>query len=261
MDPIMELAAEHNLVVIEDCAQAQGATYKGRRVGSIGHVGAFSFCQDKIMTTGGEGGMLTTNDPKLWEGAWSYKDHGKSYDAVYHRQHPIGFRWLHESFGTNWRMTEMQSAIGRVVLKKVPGWIEIRRKYAAMLTRCFSQIRALRVTMPPGNIEHAYYKYYVFLRREELRPGWDRDRIAAAISSEGPPCFSGSCSEIYLERAFPAEWRPETRLPVARELGETSLMFLIHPTLTEEHIAATCTSVEKVMAEAMAPAARAAASE
>ena len=83
MDPILELAAEHGLKVVEDCAQAHGARYKGRPVGSIGDIAAFSFCQDKIMTTGGEGGMVTTNDDALWERAWSFKDHGKSYDAVY----------------------------------------------------------------------------------------------------------------------------------------------------------------------------------
>ncbi|MGP1613939.1 MAG: DegT/DnrJ/EryC1/StrS family aminotransferase, partial [Pollutimonas bauzanensis] len=106
MDPIMALASEHGLYVIEDCAQAHGAQYKGRSVGSIGHIGAWSFCQDKIMTTGGEGGMATTNDRALWSRMWSLKDHGKSWDAIYQREHKPGFRWLHESFGTNWRMME-----------------------------------------------------------------------------------------------------------------------------------------------------------
>jgi hypothetical protein len=252
MDPIMELARERNLYVIEDCAQAQGATYKGRLVGSIGHAAAFSFCQDKIMTTAGDGGMLTTNDAQVWDRAWSYKDHGKSYDAVYNRQHPIGFRWLHESFGTNWRMTEVQSAIGRVALKKVPGWIETRRKHSAMLTRSLSQIPGLRVPVVPAEFGHVYYKYYAFVQPEKLRPGWDRNRIMEAIVAEGIPCFVGSCSEIYLENAFPPEWRPKERLPIARELGETSLMFLVHPTLSEEEIQETCRVVERVMATATA---------
>ena len=98
MDPIMQLAEQHGLLVIEDCAQAHGARYKGRAAGSIGHVAAWSFCQDKIMTTGGEGGMVTTNDEALWKAMWSYKDHGKNYDSVYHKQHPAGFRWVHDSF-------------------------------------------------------------------------------------------------------------------------------------------------------------------
>lgn len=260
MDPILALADEHGLKVIEDCAQAHGATYKGAPVGSLGHIAAFSFCQDKILTTGGEGGMLTTNNEQLWSRAWSYKDHGKSYDAVYRRKHPPGFRWLHESFGTNWRLTEMQSALGRVALRKLPGWVEIRRKHAAQLAECFRSIPALRVTEPPPGVGHSYYKYYVFVRPERLRAGWTRDRIMSEITAAGVPCFSGSCSEIYREGAFPPEWRAESRLPAARELGETSLMFLVHPTLTEEAIHATCRTVEKVMSAATAPHPRSAAS-
>lgn len=247
MDPILELACEHHLKVIEDCAQAHGASYKGRPVGSLGDIAAFSFCQDKIMTTAGEGGMVTTNSDDLWGKMWAYKDHGKSYDAVYRSEHAPGYRWLHESFGTNWRMTEVQSAIGRVVLRKISHWLAIRRKYAETLTNCFAQFPGLRVTRPPAHVAHSYYKYYVFVRPEDLRPDWSRDRIVEAINAEGVPCFTGSCSEIYLEQAFPADWRPNGRLPVARELGETSLMFLVHPTLTEEAIHATCTTVEKVM--------------
>ena len=248
MDPIMELAREHGLKVIEDCAQAHGATYKGRPVGSLGDVAAFSFCQDKIMTTGGEGGMLTTNDTALWKKAWAFKDHGKSYDAVYNRQHPPGFRWLHESFGTNWRLTEMQSAIGRLQLRKLPEWTKTRQRYAAILTDAFKKIPALRVTVPPPEIGHACYKYYVFVRPELLKTDWNRDRIMAAINDDGVPCYSGSCSEIYLEKAFDnTGWRPESHLPVARELGDISLMFLVHPTLTEENIYQTCDVVRSVM--------------
>lgn len=248
MDSIMGLAREKGLHVIEDCAQAHGATYKGRPVGSFGDAAAFSFCQDKIMTTGGEGGMLTTNSREVWEKAWSYKDHGKNYDAVYHREHPPGFRWVHESFGTNWRMTEMQAAIGRVQLRKLPRWLEIRRRNAAILTERFARLPALRVTVPPEDIGHAYYKYYVFVRPEWLKSGWDRDRVMEAINAEGIPCFSGSCSEIYREKAFTDRgWGPPERLPVARELGETSLMFLVHPTLSEEDMHDTARAVEKVL--------------
>jgi dTDP-4-amino-4,6-dideoxygalactose transaminase len=234
MDPIMELAREHGLLVIEDCAQAHGATYKGRPVGSIGHVAAFSFCQDKIMTTGGEGGMLVTNNEAIWERAWAYKDHGKSYDAVYRREHAPGFRWLHEGFGTNWRLTEMQSALGRVQLGKLPEWVKIRRRNAEILQERFAKLDALRLTAPPEEAGHSYYKYYAFVRPERLKKGWDRERMVVEITRRGVPCFSGSCSEIYLEKAFSDEMRPVRRLPVAKELGETSLMFLVHPTLSED---------------------------
>jgi dTDP-4-amino-4,6-dideoxygalactose transaminase len=250
MDPILELAREHDLKVIEDCAQAHGATYKGRPVGSMGDASAFSFCQDKIMSTGGEGGMLTTNDSETWARAWAFKDHGKSFDAVYERQHPPGYRWLHESFGTNWRLTEMQSAIGRVLLRKLQQSVAARRRLAAALTARFSEMPALRVTIPTDNVGHSYYKYYAFLRHEFLRDDWGRDRIVEAIRAEGVPCSAGSCGEIYLERAFPEEMRPRERLPVARELGETALMFLVHPTLTEEDMHDTADAVEKVLVHA-----------
>jgi len=249
MEPILTLAREHGLKVIEDCAQCHGANYRGRPVGFLGDVAAFSFCQDKIMTTGGEGGMLTTNDSALWEKAWAFKDHGKSFDAVYHRQHPPGFRWLHESFGTNWRLTEMQSAIGRIQLRRLNDWVATRRRYATMLNDAFADIPALRLTLPSDEIFHSYYKYYVFVRPDRLRDGWDRDRIMNAVTAEDIPCFSGSCSEIYLEKAFTGSGLgPAGRLPVAQALGETSLMFLVHPTLTDEHMAATIQAVKKVFA-------------
>ncbi len=335
MDPILRLAEEKRLWVIEDCAQAHGAQYKGRPAGSLGHMGAFSFCQDKIMSTGGEGGMLVLDDDELWKKAWAFKDHGKSWKAVYEREHQPGFRWLHESLGTNWRMTEMQAAIGRVQLGKLKTWVVRRREYAARLTKTFRELPGLRVTEPGSDFYHAYYKYYVFVRPDELRSGWDRARIMNEVNARGVPCLSGICPEIYLEKAFEAHgaWSMEhgeerlrdrgqrtevreqmtedgelktedggprtrglvychalgvakektppnpprggtkrenrhraidasqgeegpretkrERLPVARQLGETSLMFLVHPTLTAQEINATCQAVAEVMQKAV----------
>jgi hypothetical protein len=252
MDSIMTLAKKRGLAVIEDCAQACGAFYKGRSVGSFGDVAAFSFCQDKTMTTGGEGGMVISNNRDIWSKVWSYKDNGKSYDAVYGNNDPNpgqAFKWLHESFGTNWRMTEMQAAIGRIQLHKLPKWIERRRHHAGILTKAFLNIPALRVTTPPDHIEHVYYKYYVFINPERLKSGWNRERIIIAINAEGIPCFTGSCSEIYLEKAFAAAgMRPKKQLPVARELSETAIMFLVHPTLSENDMHDTVKAVGKVMA-------------
>lgn len=253
MDPIMALASEHDLFVIEDCAQAHGARYKGRSVGSIGHVGAWSFCQDKIMTTGGEGGMVTTDDADLWKRMWAYKDHGKSWDAVYERQHPPGYRWLHESFGTNWRMIEVQAAIGRIQLRRMADWQATRLRHAQRIWAHARTLPGLRVPTVPNDINHAAYKCYVFLDLEALAPGWTRERIMQAITDQGVPVYSGSCSEIYLEKAFDAtEFRPAQRLPVARALGEASLMFLVHPTLQDEHIDRTCEVLHAVMAQATA---------
>lgn len=251
MDDIMALAKKHDLYVIEDCAQAHGALYKGRPIGSIGHIGAFSFCQDKIMTTGGEGGMLVTNGEEIWKTAWAYKDHGKSYDTTFNKEHPPGFRWLAESFGTNFRMTEMQAAIGRHQLKLLTSWTAARRATAAALDACITRLPALKLQIVPDHIGHARYKYYTTVIPSKLKEGWNRDRIQEAIYEEGIPCFVGSCSEIYNEKAFEAsKLRPKQPLPVAKELGELTLMFLIHPTLTQEEVNATCEAIEKIMKQA-----------
>lgn len=258
MDEIMALAKQHNLWVIEDCAQAHGAKYKGRPVGSIGHVGAWSFCQDKIMTTGGEGGMVTTNDKALWQKMWEYKDHGKNYDSIYHKQHPPGFRWLHDSFGTNWRMMEMQAVIGRIQLKKMVEWTKIRTQNAKILRDALTQFTGEQQFLRIPDIEfhqvmgsdsvHAYYKYYVYVRPENLPENINRDSILNALNEKKIPCFSGSCSEIYLEKAFDNHpSRPNARLTVAKELGETSLMFLIHPTLTTNEMQTIATTTVDVL--------------
>jgi dTDP-4-amino-4,6-dideoxygalactose transaminase len=253
MDPIMALAEQHRLKVIEDCAQAHGARYRGRSVGSIGHIGAWSFCQDKIMTTGGEGGMVTTDDPDLWAFIWSYKDHGKSWEAVYERSHPPGPRLLHDSFGTNWRMIEMQAAIGLIQLEHLAAWTERRTRIALALSNACAPCPALRAPVTPNHVTHAWYRFYAFVRPEVLVPGWTRDRIIDAIVAEGVPCFHGSASEVYLEKAFDGTGlRPAERLPVARELGETSIAFLVHPTLTDAEVEKTCTAINAVMVRATA---------
>lgn len=253
MDPIMALASEHGLKVVEDCAQAHGAIYKGRPVGSIGHIGAWSFCQDKIMTTGGEGGMVTTNNFELWSKMWSFKDHGKSWEAVYNREHAPGFRWLHESFGTNWRMTEVQGAIGRIQLKCMTQWTMARQANAVRVWAVAKLFPCVRAPTVPKDIGHAAYKCYIFVEPDQLKPEWSRDRILDEINSLGVPCFSGSCSEVYLEKAFDnTGWRPEQPFKVARELGETSLMFLVHPTLTEAEMEKTCAVLAKVLEQAAA---------
>lgn len=250
MDPIMQLAEEKGILVIEDCAQAHGAKYKGQAAGSIGHVGAWSFCQDKIMTTGGEGGMVSTNDESLWKKMWAYKDHGKNYDSVYNAQHPPGFRWLHDSFGTNWRMMEMQAVIGRLQLKKMPEWTAKRNANMARIQAIFENSPYFTVPKSSDDYVHAAYKCYVQVNTDALPTGWSRDRIMAEINALGVPCFSGSCSEVYLEKAFDhTPWRPETRLEYAKQLGETSLMFLVHPTLSEHTMQKTCVAIQKVMAE------------
>ena len=250
MDPIMQLASDKGIFVIEDCAQAHGARYKGKSAGSIGHIGAWSFCQDKIMTTGGEGGMVTTNDEALWKRMWSYKDHGKNFDSVYNTQHPPGFRWLHDSFGTNWRMMEMQAVIGRLQLKQMPEWTAKRLENMHKIQSAFANSPYFTIAQPSSDYVHAAYKCYVQVNSDALPEGWSRDRIMAEINALGVPCFSGSCSEVYLEKAFEqTPWRPEQRLHNARQLGESSLMFLVHPTLSEQSMQKTITAIQTVMAD------------
>ena len=252
MDPVTQLAKKHGLFVIEDCAQAHGARYKGRPAGSLGDIAAWSFCQDKIMTTGGEGGMVTTNNRQLWSTIWEYKDHGKSWNAVYEREHPPGFRWVHESFGSNYRMIEMQAVIGRIQLQRMAEWTAERRRNADRIWSAARGIPGLRVPAVPEWAEHAAYKCYVFVELRALKEDWSRERILVEINRRGVPCYSGSCSEMYLEKAFDnTGWRPAERLAAARELGETSLMFLVHPTLREEDIEKTIQVLGEVMQEAV----------
>lgn len=252
MDGILALAQPRGIRVVEDCAQAHGAKIGDRMAGSIGDIGAWSFCQDKIMSTGGEGGMVTTNDAELWSTMWSFKDHGKSWDAVYDRVHPPGFRWVHEQFGTNWRMLEMQATIGRIQLRRMADWTARRTAIALQLHGTLAAFpNSVRAPLPPEGMTHAFYRLYAYVCPEGFKPGWDRDRIVAEITALDVPAYQGSCSEVYLEKAFDnTPWRPETRLPNARELGETSLMFLTHPTITDAEVAKMCDVVRAVLTQA-----------
>ena len=273
MDPIMLLANENGLKVIEDCAQAHGAIYKGRMVGSIGHIGAWSFCQDKIMTTGGEGGMVTTNDKALWKAMWSFKDHGKSFDAVYEKDHSIGFRWLHESIGTNWRMMEMQAAIGRIQLMKITKWTSSRNENAQILISVLGGLNVLRIPAHGCGVcadishnavsdnkdyqgcqlgcVHAYYKFYAYIKPEVLADGWNREKIIQKITEIGIPCGIGSCPEIYLEKAFDnLACRPNERLPNAQQLGETAIVFLVHPTINPKQMNIYAENIREILASA-----------
>ncbi len=249
MDDIMDIANQHGVFVIEDCAQAHGGLYKGRSVGSIGHIAAWSFCQDKIMTTGGEGGMVTTNNRDWWSFMWSYKDHGKSLDAIDNRADKSGFRWLHESFGTNGRLTEIQAAIGRIQLQRMEKWHNQRKINANKIWKATASLRGVRVPRIPEYVTHAAYKCYIFL--ESNKSKWSRDQILNQINYYGVPCYTGSCSEVYLEKTFDrTPFRPQQRLPNAKQLGETSLMFLVHPTLSEDEINKTCCVIRDVLSEA-----------
>lgn len=251
---LKQLADDKGLVLIEDAAQAHGAELDGRPVGSLGHVASFSFCQDKIITTGGEGGAIVTNDDDLWVRLWSYKDHGKNYDKCRSQDHPPGYRWLHDSIGTNFRMTEMQAAIGYLQYQKLPDWVAKRRRNAAILDDRLRDVPALRLAEPPANVKHAYYKYHIFVRPERLRENWNRDRIMTTLNERGIPCMTGVCPEIYLEGAFANQRSAPSladRLPTASRLASESLMLQVHPTLEPDHINHIANELCEVMAVAV----------
>ena len=251
MPAILDLARAYGIGVIEDCAQAHGASIYGQSVGSFADVAAWSFCQDKILTTAGEGGMVSTNRDEIWDLIWAFKDHGKTHQAAFHREHPPGFRWVHERFGSNFRLTEFQSAIGRIQLQRLPEWTATRTRNAMLLAKVLADCTALRVPLPPEGVTHAWYKFYAFVRPDALADGWSRDRILSEIARLGYPALSGSCSEVYRERCFQdAGLAPADRLPVSRELGDTSLMFLVHPTITPEQMAGYAEAVRSVVLRA-----------
>lgn len=248
MKDIMSFARERSLYVIEDCAQAHGASIYGKPVGSFGDIAAFSFCQDKIMTTGGEGGMLVMDNEVHWKKAWEYKDHGKDYESIYSGKHESGFRWVHKTFGTNWRLTEMQSAIGRLQLKKLSTWNRQRKSNAEYLYEGLKDVAGLMINMPGEHINHAWYKFYVFVGKNILNNRWTRDRIISSINAEGIPCITGSCGEIYMEGAFQKSgYVPQERFRNAKLLADTSLMFQLHPTMTANELKDTISAVKKVM--------------
>ena len=193
------------------------------------------------MTTGGEGGMVTTNDPTLARRMWSYKDHGTDWDAVHRDDHPPGYRWLHHGFGTNWRMTEMQAALGLHQLGQLPDWHKKHADNAARIAQAIENMPVFRMPMPPADMGHAWYKAHFFVQPDNLKQGWDRDRIMAEINDRGVPCQTGICPEVYLESAFDGHVaRPASRLPVAQQLGEASLMLPVHPTLSAGNMDKMC---------------------
>jgi len=239
MDAINELCSLNGIEVIEDCAQAHGAYYRERSVGTLSSIGCWSFCQDKIMTTGGEGGMISTSNDEYANYLWSYKDHGKSQEAIIKCKSDISvdFKWVHDQFGTNWRMTEMQAAIGRIQLKYLNQWSNLRRSNADRIWSCASQLPGVRVPEIPEYIKHAAYRSYVFIESDKLKSNWSRNRVLTSLAEQGIPVGVGSCPEVYLEKAFNGtNYIPSKRLPVAKELGETSLMFKVHPTMHEAEI-------------------------
>ena len=246
MPGFMKLAKNHNILVFEDCAQAHGARIDGKLVGSFGHASAFSFCQDKIITTGGEGGMALFKDEATWRSAWSYRDHGKDHDIMFKPTSSVAFRWAHTGFGSNWRLTEMQAAIGLRQLAKLPAWTAARTANARTLEQCLVPYPSVHVPRLPANHQHAFYRFNFRIEPKKLKSDWNRDKIIQALVAEGIPCVSGACPEIYLERTYAKSMTGMRHLPNAQYLGTTSLALLVHPTLDENFLSDCCVALEKV---------------
>ena len=253
MDPIVRLAHEHGVIVIEDCAQAHGAMYRGRPVGSFGDAACFSFCQDKIVAAG-EGGLLALDDDAAFALAWEYRDHGKSLAKLSDPEfmgRPSSFRWIHDSFGSNYRLPELEAAMVRVGERDLPAAHARRTSLATRLARGLADIRGIRVPLPPAYCEHAFYRLYACVAPAELAEGWDRDRVLFAIAAEGVPVQYGACAEIYREEAFVrAGLGSAERLPGAARAHETTLAFFVHPTLADGDVDDVIAAVHKVMAVA-----------
>jgi dTDP-4-amino-4,6-dideoxygalactose transaminase len=231
LQEICSYCRQKGIYIIEDCAQAHGAKYNNKSVGTWGDINAWSFCQDKIITTGGEGGMVTTNCPHLYKLAWSLKDHGKGYDTVFNKEHPNGFRWLHENIGTNWRMMPIQAVIGSHALDELKGWIEHRRNIASIYNNVLKECIGVRLTNPPENVYHSYYKYYFFIEPSKFKIS--RDKLIELINNENIFCQVGSCSEVYKENAL-AHFIPKTELSTTKKLFETAFLLKCDPCLSEE---------------------------
>ncbi|KEQ54127.1 Glutamine--scyllo-inositol transaminase [Sphingobium chlorophenolicum] len=253
MDALRALADEKGLWLVEDCAQAHGATFRGDPVGGFGDAAAFSFCTDKIMSTGGEGGMLLLRDEAHWKRAWAYKDHGKNPDKFFTPATASGFRYLHDSFGSNWRMTEMQAAIGLAQLAKLPGWIARRRRNAQVLMRLLRADPAVEVPEIPDHVGHAFYRLYVTIAADRLGEGGTAP-IIDRMARMGMPVGSGSCADMTQEAAFAGiDVRRDGRLPVAQDIGRRSIAFPVDHLLNEGDMHRLANCLEIALAEQDCP--------
>ena len=249
LEEICNYCKKNGIYVIEDCAQAHGAKYKGKSVGAWGDINAWSFGQDKIITTGGEGGIVTTNNEKLYKIAWSIKDHGRGYDIVFNKVHKPGFRWLHERIGTNWRMLPIQAVIGIHALDKLDEWVQHRRYIANIYNNNLKDVNGIRLTIPDETkIYHSYYKYYFFIDidLDSNKFSITRDEIIQKINDNNIFCQVGSCGEIYKENAL-KKYAPNKELLNTKELFETSLLLKCDPTITKEKALKNILKIKEIL--------------
>lgn len=252
MEQIQAIAKAHHLHLIEDCAQAHGATYNGQRIGTFGDIACWSFCNEKIMTTLGEGGMLSTNSSELFNFVNSYKDHGKNFEKLKEKGPAFGYKYVHDTLGTNLRMTEVQAAVGRVQLKSLEGFVRQRNLNAQLLSTYLEGFGFLREpkhsAKTPKNSINSYYRYYLLLDDDYVKRVRSRDEVGQLVNKMGGTCFAGSCSELYLEGAFHGvSIYPQVRFSNASKYAQDSLAFLVHPNLTEEELVQNAKVLSQVL--------------
>ena len=257
MDPILKFVKKNRILLIEDCSQAHGASYKGNKVGSFGDVSTWSFCQDKIISTGGEGGMISTNDKRLWLRLWSLKDHGKNYKSVFFKNHKIGFKWLHDDFGSNYRMTEIQATIGREQLKSLDKQIQkrnlIAKLYINELEDYYLKYKIFKIPdfkyqnyqLKENNLSvHAFYLLNLFINKNKI----NQYKLLEQVYKKNIICGVGACPEIYREKIFKKlKLYPKKRLINAKLLGETSIMFPINPNTSIKKVKLEINSIKKIL--------------
>lgn len=269
MDPIMDIARRHNLFVIEDCAQAHGSEYKGKKVGSIGHAGAFSFCQSKHFTTGGEGGCVVTNDENIAWKARSFRDHG--FD-VKERLRLLELEkklfYIHERVGFNYRMTEIQSIIGLCELERFETWNKPRRVAIGEKLLAYFKDHEAILHLPPHKQEGKHISFWLFplvLDLERIRT--NIKEFWQAIEAEGVPVVPVLWPQMYKERAFlehngfgrvkfpfrskeytdPESVRyDQIFCPNAAWLEERTFSFPCHPVYEDHHVDLMIEAFEKV---------------
>jgi len=261
LDPILKFVKKNKLYLIEDCSQAHGAIYKGKKVGSFGDVSTWSFCQDKIISTGGEGGMISTNSQKLWLKIWSLKDHGKNHNSVFFKKHKVGFRWLHDDLGSNYRMTEMQAAIGREQLKLLNQNLRKRNLIANLylkgLREYYNKFNILKkpvlkcASCPLKNkirkcnkCLSAYYRLNLFVNTNEL----NQIKLIELLNKNRIDCSVGSCPEIYREKLFKKnKFYSKLKLANANLLGKSSIMFPVNPNKSISLVKKEIKKIRKIM--------------
>lgn len=240
---IVKLCRLKNIYLIEDCSQAHGGKYDNQHLGTFGDIGTWSFCQDKIITTGGEGGICVTSNESIFKTMWGYKDHGRDYNLCTNKdiKWKPGYRRLCTSIGTNYRMTEMQAVIGRHFLTKLDKWVQRRNQNANILLNKLKNLSMIRLPkFDESVIAHAYYRVYIFVESSFMaNKNTTNVEICEAIKKRGVPCSVGSCATLWEEPCFNPEsknilFKNPSGCPQAKVLFSEQIAFLCHPTISKD---------------------------